>query len=123
MSIDHFFTRQYHEGTYNCAHFVAEVWQWLTGGDIRDHLDGFLLPPAKRFVKTEIRRRFVRLEKPRSPCIVLMHRTKGSAHVGLFLNGKVLHIEKPGVRFQPVDVATIGFRTHRFYDVKEDHNC
>lgn len=121
MSIDHFYSREYDEGSYNCAHFVAEVWEWLSGCDIREVLDGFLLPPKDRFVRGSIRRKFVRLEKPKSPCIVLMHRAGDSAHVGLFLHNKVLHIRRAGVAFQPLDIAIMGFKTHRFYDVKESH--
>lgn len=122
MSLDHFFTRQYHEGSYNCAHFVAEVWESLTGVDIRGSLNGFLLPPKDRFVGRSVRREFERLEKPKSPCIVLMHTAKGSAHVGLFYLGKVFHIRRAGVFFQPVDIVTMGFKTHRFYDVKNGHS-
>lgn len=123
MSIDPFFSRTYNEGSYNCAHLVAEVWEGLTGHNIRDHLDGFLLPPSERFVCEGIRHIFVRLEKPKNPCIVLMHKAKGSAHVGVFLDGKILHIQHTGVNFQPVEIVTMGFKAHRFYDVKKDCTC
>lgn len=123
MTIDHFFNREYDGGKYNCAHFVAEVWQSLTGVDIRGQLDGFLLPPGKRFVKSGIRRRFIRLEKPKDLCIVLMYRVKGSTHIGVFIRGRVLHIQRVGVSFHPVEIATMGYKTFRFYDVKNDHTC
>lgn len=118
MSIDPYFARTYNEGSYNCAHFVAEVWEGITGQDIHETLGGFLLPPGKRFVRGSIHRRFVKLEKPKSPCIVLMHKVKGSAHAGLLLHNRVLHIQRSGVSFQPLEVAIMGFKTHRFYDVK-----
>ena len=119
MSIDHFYLRQYDGGSYNCAHFTAEVWLWLTGSDISDTLDGFLLPPKKRSVKNSIRHRFERIEKPKNPCIVLMNKAQGAAHVGLIIGGKVFHIQRSGVSLQPLDIATIGFKKYRFYDVKE----
>lgn len=119
MTIDPFFARQYNEGDYNCAHFVAEVWEHLSGADIRETLNGLLLPPKSRFVRGAMRREFVRLEKPKNPCIVLMHRKGDAAHVGLFMCNKVLHIRREGVAFQPLDIAMMGFKTYRFYDVKE----
>ncbi len=123
MSIDQFFNRQYSAGDYNCAHFVSEVWRHVTGEDISQQLSGFLLPPRDRAAKVKIRRRFRRLEKPKSPCIVLMQRPGASAHVGVFILGRVFHIRREGVEFQPLEVVTLGFKTHRFYDVKKVDNC
>ena len=51
-----------------------------------------------------------------------MHRPGAAAHVGLFLRGRVLHIKQSGVEYQPLDVAIMGFKTHRFYDVTEKDN-
>lgn len=115
MSIDRFLGRKYNKQAYNCAHLVAEVWQAETGIDIAHKLAGFLRPPRERSVAFELRRAFRRLEAPQSPCIVLMTRPHSVPHVGIYLRGKVLHIHEVGVEYQPIDVATRGFNTVRFY--------
>lgn len=122
MTVDPFFSRIYNETEYNCAHFAAEVWQAATGQDIRELLAGFLLPPGRRIVNPEIRRSFLRLRSPGGVCLVLMHRNKGAAHVGVFIKGRVLHIRREGVGFQLLEIATLGFKTVRFYDVKNGNH-
>lgn len=115
MSIDEFFHKCYNRQSYNCAHFVCDVWMRVTGVSIDRTLEGFLHPPSARRADPALRRAFVRLGQPVSPCIVLMQRAKSAPHVGVYLNGRVLHIHEHGVEFQPVDVASRGFDRVRFY--------
>jgi hypothetical protein len=115
MSIDEFFHKCYNRQSYNCAHFVCDVWKRVTGASIDRTLEGFLHPPSARRADPALRRAFVRLGQPVNPCIVLMQRAKSAPHVGVYLNGRVLHIHEHGVEFQPVDVASRGFDRVRFY--------
>lgn len=78
MSIDAFLKKRYNRETYNCAHFASEVWESLTGESIGHKLAGLLEPPKSRHVRFDLRRQFVRLEAPESPCLALMQR-RGSA--------------------------------------------
>lgn len=120
MSLDRFFNRTYSAQTYNCAHFVCEVWKETQGQDISGPLSGFLRPAKLRKVRASIRHQFERLDGPRSPCIVLMQRPGYAPHVGMFIRGRVFHIQRSGVQFQPIDVAAIGFTQVRFYNVKNN---
>lgn len=115
MSIDGFFHKRYNRQSYNCAHFVCEVWKHVTGAAIDHTFEGFLHPPSARRVDPALRRAFVRLSQPMSPCIVLMQRAKSPPHAGVYLKGRVLHIHENGVEYQPVDVASRGFDRVRFY--------
>ena len=115
MSIDKFLDRQYNANTYNCAHFVCEVWEHLTGKSIEDFMCGFLLPVKDRFAKPSIRKHFKKLKEPAEMCIVLMRRPKTTPHVGLYYKNKVLQIEKGGVTLMPLYVATMGFNKVSFY--------
>lgn len=115
MGIDKFYNRKYDEVNYNCAHLVCEAWEAETGVDIAHNLRGFLLPPSERRVVLSDLRPLTALEVPTSPCIVLMQQRRHAPHVGLFLRGKVLHIKESGVEFQPLEVATLGFKRVRFY--------
>lgn len=119
MSIDPLFHRTYSRRLYNCAHFVAEAWEHETGQDIRERLIGFLFPPSDRFVPFALRRAFVSLDRPQSPCIVLMRQPRREPHVGIWIRGKVFHITESGPQFQPLDVATLGFLIVRFYACSE----
>ncbi len=115
MSIDCFLDRTYDKRTYNCAHFVSEVWEYLTGVRIDDILKGFLLPPKERHVCPEIRHSFRKLDKPRGLCIVLMQRPRTDPHVGLFYKNKILHITESGPCLVPFEIATLGFKKVWFY--------
>ena len=115
MSIDKFLDRQYNANTYNCAHFVCEVWAHLTSKSIEEFMYGFLLPVKDRFAEPSIRRNFKRLQKPVHLCIVLMRRPKTTPHVGIYYKNKVLQIERGGVSLLPLDVATLGFTKVSFY--------
>jgi len=100
---------------YNCAHFACEVWAAETGQDITATLRGVLFPPRERCLRLRDVREVTVLDKPVSPCLVLM-RNQWSTHVGVWLRGKVLHLlEDGGVQYMPLKVATIGFPKVRFF--------
>lgn len=104
--------------TYNCAHYAAEVWAAETGEDITPALTGFLAPRHDRQATPLTRKRFVRLQEPKTPCIVLFRRPRAEPHVGVYLRGAVLHLEaKMPKRDLIADiVAANGFKTVTYYD-------
>lgn len=115
MSFDHLMGRVYDIDHYNCAHFVCEAWQHETGQDLAHRMQGFLRRVSdKQFLKSDIQQ-FIKLEQPISPCLVVFQRTGISPHIGLFVRGKVLHLDENGVKFQPLDVVNIGFQRMSFY--------
>jgi len=114
VSIDEFFHREYSK-KYHCAHFACEVWQSLTGEDISNKFGGILAPVGEQVAEYNLRRVFTRLKKPESPCIVLMQRKGTTPHVGIYIRGRVLHITKAGVQYQPLDIASIEFNRVGFY--------
>jgi hypothetical protein len=118
VSIDRFLNRTYDHSRYNCAHFVAEVWNEITGQDITESLAGFLLPPRERSAAFELRRKFIPLRRPETPCIALLQRSGFPPHVGLFINRRILHITESGVHFLPPAIIMFGFKTMRFYRCK-----
>lgn len=115
MSIDKYFTRVYDPNNYNCAHFVCELWAELKGPEMGELLGGFLCKPSERVARKSDLKRFRVLTKPESPCVVFMQAPKAVTHVGIWLRGKVFHIlSDRGVQYQPLEVATIGFKQVRF---------
>lgn len=115
MNLDRFYDRTYNERTYNCAHFVVEVWQALKGEDLSEKLTGFMTSKDKRVVNPKIRFGFTRLKEPESPCLIVMHKHRQGSHVGIYLNGKILHIGESGVQHVPIGLATFGFDRYGFY--------
>ena len=116
MSIDKYLTRVYHPKTYNCAHLVAEVWTDLYGSEMGQIMRGFLCAKNDRRVRLGDVRGVVVLEKPEDPCVVLMHTPKRAAHVGVYLRGRVLHIDRyKGPQFVPLEVVSVGYSKVRFF--------
>ena len=100
---------------YNCAHFVADVWEQETGEDIRPILTGFLTTKDKRTAKPNLIHDLKRIDGPASPCIVLFRRARATPHVGIFLRGRVLHLTDKGPIRQLLALARIGYSSVRFY--------
>lgn len=107
MSVDKYLVKRYDREAYNCLHFAREVWLDETGVDI-----GPLLRES-----SETPRSFRQLEKPQSPCLVLMRDTGHTPHVGIFLRDRVLHIHEFGVEFIPLSSLLLQFKSAKFYNV------
>lgn len=91
---------------YTCNEFACEVWQYLTGEDLSERLNNFLNGSGS----------FTVLEVPISPCIVFFNRNRNAdSHVGIFYDGKLLHLSATGVQYVPVEIVAMNFRTMRFY--------
>jgi hypothetical protein len=82
---------------------VAEAWRDLTGEDLQLSVTG---RPGPYFHP---------VAKPVNPCVVLMIRPGRVPHAGLFRNGRILHIDDRGVRFECLDVAIYGYSEVRYY--------
>jgi uncharacterized protein YycO len=115
MSLDKFFKKVYNAKNYNCANLVVDVWKELTGKDIEKDFTGFLLPPKERFTPKKLKSKFIKLSHPQNPCIAIMRGVTPTPHVGVYINKKIIHITENGVQFVPVNVATFGFSTVRYY--------
>jgi hypothetical protein len=114
VNLDKYFARSYDDSKYNCLHFSSDVWYELTGEDIRACLEGLLNPRARHLKPSHIKA-FEKLDKPSDPCLVLMVQPRREYHVGVFVGRKLLHIQAKGVEYLPLDVATRGFSSLRYY--------
>jgi len=114
VSIDKYFSKHYDKQNYNCAHFVVDVYSDMFGEDLRPTLSSVLLPRHARSLSVSTARKFIVLESPENPCIVLMQRPRSDLHVGIWYNRRVLHLVSTGVHYQPLNVASYGFSKVRF---------
>jgi hypothetical protein len=111
VSLDHYLSRIYDRQSRNCLHLLCDAWLEVTGEDLTERLAGVLEGVTRAHVKA-----FEWLSRPADPCIVLMRNPgiAGDEHVGMMIGGLVLHHQRSGVTYQPLDVASIGYSDVRF---------
>ena len=115
IDIESYFYRQYHSTKYNCLHFAREVWRDVACVDIMDSLS-CLFQAETKHPKLSHFKAFKKLDNPQDPCLVLLTRPRfATAHIGIYIGGKILHIHERGVEFQPLEIVQLGFKTVRFY--------
>ena len=100
---------KYDADKYCCEHFLIDAYRHYTGKDISNRLltSGF-------FCASNLRQ-FVPVTEPQQHTIVLF-RDKGKAHVGLWLDGRVLHLEPHGVVWQTLNIVMQGFERVTYYE-------
>lgn len=114
MSIDRFLDRM-PGPKYNCLDFTREVWLSMTGQDITVKLTGLVGAFADRKANLSGVKGFKRLQEPQSPCFIVMQRFKFVPHLGIWLDGRILHLTNRGVQYQPLVVARSYYQTIRYY--------
>lgn len=99
----------YDKNSYCCEHFLIDAYKHYKHIDLTDKLlkSGFFYAPNLR--------QFRRLDTPNQYSIV-MFRAPNKAHVGLWIDGKVLHLEESGVTWQPLDYIKQQFDRVIFYE-------
>lgn len=118
MSVDKFLSAVYKRGEYTCSDFSRDVWLDLTGIDIEPALRGLLQAHDGRGLRRAHVQAFMQLPGPISPCLVVMQRPRAPVHLGVFIRGKVLHLQENGAEFQPPKVAARFHKSFRFVTCK-----
>lgn len=101
---------------YQCAHFVRDAWEYLTGAPLSSSVEGFLLPPNERTAANGLRDDFTHVKTPSGLCIAIFRRLRGRPHTGLFFNGRILELVDTGVRYVPLHVPMVTYTSVRFYE-------
>lgn len=121
IQVDKYLGREFHWKNYNCWDFIRDVWQDHAGVDI-----GRRVPEAwtkialtEAFAKQQfdVENALVkRIPEPVDPCLVMFVRPNVLSHVGVWVRGKVLHLQPRGnVIHQPLDDVALGFPEIRWY--------
>ena len=97
MIPDYLYARSYNSETYHCAHFAAELFEHLTGNDIRPYIISTLDPVEDASVDFMSRRYFRRIKTPVNPCLVTIRLPGSGLHVGVYTNGNVAQLSDTGV--------------------------
>ena len=68
LQVDHLMAKIYNRDTYNCAHFVVDIFRSNYTEEIAETLACFLLPENKRYADKNIRKAFMRITTPPAFC-------------------------------------------------------
>lgn len=100
---------------YNCWHFVQEIWKDLTGIDLGDQTPEN--HSAESYKKTAVAFAATLEKVPhlQDPCIVLMLRERVQPHIGVYYNGRLLHLNARGAEYRPIDQVTASYTTVQYY--------
>ena len=99
----------YDADSYCCEHFLIDAYKHYKRIDLSPKL------LTSGFFSASNLRQFVPVVEPTQYSIVLF-RAKNEAHVGLWVDGRVLHLEPHGVVWQPLDYIKQGFDRVLFYE-------
>jgi hypothetical protein len=111
MNLDHYLSKQF-SPAYNCWNFACDVWKDVTGQDISSRIPKHT---SVRDLVQDHASRLTPLVEPESPCLVMMQSNRKIPHIGVFVNGSVLHMNEKGAFRQPLSRASIGYHTLNFY--------
>ena len=103
---------KYDAQSYCCEHFLIDAYRHYTGIDLSPKL------LTSGFFNALNLRQFAPVDKPNQHTIVLF-RTRGKAHVGLWVDGRVLHLEPQGVVWQPLEYIKRDFDRVAFYELSK----
>ncbi|WP_454674835.1 hypothetical protein [Achromobacter pestifer] len=113
MSIDSLLAKEYDRQKYNCLHFAADAWEYLTGDtrlrrvEERDFRVGRMV---------DLFRGMRRQPGPTvEPSLALMEAPDEELHIGVCLRRRLLHINEGGVEFFLVEAMSPMYRNMRFY--------
>jgi hypothetical protein len=111
VSIDVFLSEKYDRRRNNCLHFAARAWAHLTGDTSLAEATESDMQSFKRLM-----RRFTRSDSPTvEPSIAVMENLKGEVHVGICLRRRLLHLDKSGAQFLPIETMALTHKNMRFY--------
>lgn len=113
-SIDCFLARRKTKD-YNCFDFVREVWLYWTGEDVANKLTGLTGRFKDRRPNISGVRAFTRIQEPINPCFIVLLRRPFVPHVGIYIDGEMLHLRDSGVVIEPLQIAKGHFSSIRFY--------
>lgn len=108
MNIDRFLDRKYNVDSYNCGHYVAEVYRELGGRNIDHICKAFYEEGRDKFL--EALRDLQRLESPESPCLALMKTPNCEQHAGVFIEGRILHLSHDGAKLEELNLIKLHYR-------------
>jgi hypothetical protein len=104
--VDKYLHKEFHPVKYNCFDMVREAWQELTGIDLGSQTPSPESGEAYETRALKVANTLRALPRREDPCIVLMRRKRFEPHVGIFYNGRILHMNSRGAEYREFDQVT-----------------
>ena len=101
----------YDADSYCCEHFLIDAYKHYRQIDLSPKL------LTRGFFNAWNIRNFDPVDAPKQYTIVMFRNGSGKTHVGLWIDGRVLHLEPHGVVWQPLDYIKRDFERVIFYEV------
>ena len=101
--------------TYNCVDFVIDASKVLFQQDIGTVLESLTSSDSPPYPKYCTRRRFVKVHPTATEGIILFHNKPSSPHVGLLVEGRVLHLGQKGVQCVDKEILMVEFTSYSCY--------
>lgn len=98
---------------YNCYSFARELWALLKNEDLGDRIPAAVREYRAAVTEGEASRKMI--PEPVSPCLVVFPQRRATPHIGVYLNGTVLHYEKSGPAREELGQLQARFGKARFY--------
>lgn len=120
MSIDVLLDKRYDSDNYHCVHFVIDAGKHLFNYDFSANFLG--LDKSLTHNGTPSRHTVAhsqRADTPTDGTVVLMTKLDNGLHVGLYLDGMVLHLTEQGVRFETVRALGRMYKRIRYYNATD----
>lgn len=117
MNLDRYFTKLYHPRDYNCMHFTRDVIKDFTDTDIMEFVKSVMISDINRKIDKDlaVNAKKLKVETPENFCVAHMRQGILPPHVGVYINGKILHITHYGVQYVEPEAARIGYLDMRYY--------
>ena len=116
MNFGELMSKRYDAHNYHCGHFTVDAWEMVTGEDASAKLAGLLVPLDCVKVAKCTMSKCHELRAPKSPCFAVMTNALGDRHLGVFLDGRILHITETYPEMTKLNLATRMFKKVQFYE-------
>src|SRR6187431_3040755 len=107
--VDRYLVKEFREDTYNCFDLVREAWLELTGVDLGSQTPTKGSGESYEARAVKVANTLRPLQVKENPCIVLMRRKRMEPHVGIFYNGRILHMNSRGAEYRDFDQVTVPY--------------
>jgi hypothetical protein len=111
VSVDSFLGEKYDRKHNNCLHFAGRAWAHLTG-------DQSLKEATESDIHSfkDVMRKYSKTTSPTvEPSIAVMETLHGDVHVGICVRRRLLHLDRSGAQFLPIETMVLTHKNMRFY--------
>lgn len=106
MNIDNYLQME-RTRDFTCLEFADQIWLELTAKPLKAAL--------MKFIQFKGRAPFKRISTPQSPCIVLLRGSANQAHTGIYVDGKLLHMDHQLPHYLPLHSVLPFYRSVKYY--------